>query len=337
MADLVNIAGKRSSLAYLNHQLSAIPGVIDGAFFLRDERQASVTGVTRVAAVVVAPGLDSHSLVSLLRARIDPVFLPRPLLFVDKLPRNDTGKLPQQALLSLVNDAMQRVCSGVAPACASSPRSRFRWIIRPLRVTFPGAPILPGVVLLDVALREIELAGTQPAQAGRSLRRNSTVRSRPASRLTLERETMPDGSIRFAIHCTGRIVASGVFTAVLSAAGVWDGGQDRRPPCRDARDAGAVGHAARTWQHDAAKTMSRVSLRLGRPASRCILYIIAAYYFAFAPTARRHSRDYLRRALGREPRRADRFRHLDEFRIHDSRPRLSGQWALRSVRHFYCR
>ena len=27
VADLVNIAGKRSSLAYLNHQLNSIPGV----------------------------------------------------------------------------------------------------------------------------------------------------------------------------------------------------------------------------------------------------------------------------------------------------------------------
>jgi acyl-coenzyme A synthetase/AMP-(fatty) acid ligase len=36
-----------------------------------------------------------------LRERIDPVFLPRPLIFVDRLPRNDTGKLPQEALRTL--------------------------------------------------------------------------------------------------------------------------------------------------------------------------------------------------------------------------------------------
>jgi acyl-coenzyme A synthetase/AMP-(fatty) acid ligase len=30
-----------------------------------------------------------------LRRRIDPVFLPRPLVIVDRLPRNSTGKLPQ--------------------------------------------------------------------------------------------------------------------------------------------------------------------------------------------------------------------------------------------------
>jgi len=101
MADLVNIAGKRSSLAYLNHQLSSIRGVVDGTFFFPDESHASNTGVTRVAAFVVAPDLDAATLTEELRRRIDPVFLPRPLMFVDKLPRNGTGKLPQEALREL--------------------------------------------------------------------------------------------------------------------------------------------------------------------------------------------------------------------------------------------
>jgi acyl-coenzyme A synthetase/AMP-(fatty) acid ligase len=54
-----------------------------------------------VAACVVAPDLDAARVVQELRRRIDPVFLPRPLLFVARLPRNSTGKLPQQALRSL--------------------------------------------------------------------------------------------------------------------------------------------------------------------------------------------------------------------------------------------
>jgi len=37
-----------------------------------------------------------------LRERIDPLFLPRPLLFVDALPRNGTGKLPRAALDALI-------------------------------------------------------------------------------------------------------------------------------------------------------------------------------------------------------------------------------------------
>jgi acyl-coenzyme A synthetase/AMP-(fatty) acid ligase len=108
-ADLVNIAGKRSSLAYLNHQLNAIPGVLDGAFFVRDDAQASLAGVARLAALVVAPSLDVATIVQQLRERIDPVFLPRPLLRVQALPRNETGKLPQHTLRTLVAQAAERL------------------------------------------------------------------------------------------------------------------------------------------------------------------------------------------------------------------------------------
>src|SRR5207244_1984291 len=62
LSDLVNIAGKRSSLSYLNHQLNAIAGVVDGAFFVRDEDEHAATGVTRVGAVIVAPGLDAAAI-----------------------------------------------------------------------------------------------------------------------------------------------------------------------------------------------------------------------------------------------------------------------------------
>jgi acyl-coenzyme A synthetase/AMP-(fatty) acid ligase len=101
LGDLVNIAGKRSSLAYLTHQLNSIEGVQDGVFFFPEEPHPSEGGVTRVAAAVVAPGLDAARLTDALRQRIDPVFLPRPLLFVERLPRNSTGKLPCEAMRSL--------------------------------------------------------------------------------------------------------------------------------------------------------------------------------------------------------------------------------------------
>ena len=107
-ADLVNIAGKRSSLAYLNHQLNAIPGVLDGAFFVREDAQACLAGIARLAALVVAPSLDVATILRRLRERIDPVFLPRPLLRVEVLPRNETGKLPQHTLRMLVAQAAER-------------------------------------------------------------------------------------------------------------------------------------------------------------------------------------------------------------------------------------
>jgi acyl-coenzyme A synthetase/AMP-(fatty) acid ligase len=105
LADLVNIGGKRSSLAYLSHQLVSIPGVEDGAFFhpvqSPDAAPDATASEPRVAACAVAPGLSSAHILAALRERIDPVFLPRPLLLVDSLPRTAAGKLPQEALRAL--------------------------------------------------------------------------------------------------------------------------------------------------------------------------------------------------------------------------------------------
>lgn len=102
-ADLVNIAGKRHSLANLNHQLLSIPGVLDGAFYMPDPTEDD--RVVRLAACVVAPDLLPADVRAALRERIDPVFLPRPLLFIDTLPRNATGKLPRTALQALFKGA----------------------------------------------------------------------------------------------------------------------------------------------------------------------------------------------------------------------------------------
>jgi acyl-coenzyme A synthetase/AMP-(fatty) acid ligase len=96
--DMVNIAGKRASLANLNLHLTTIAGVKDGVFFWPEETGESVT---RLAAFAVAPGLTHEDIVSALRRRIDPAFIPRPLYLVDALPRSATGKLPREALLAL--------------------------------------------------------------------------------------------------------------------------------------------------------------------------------------------------------------------------------------------
>jgi len=99
-ADLLEIAGKRASLGDLTRKLLAIPGVEDGVVFQLD--QANGDGVRRIAALAVAPGLDEAAILAALRCAIDPVFLPRPLKRVAALPRNDTGKLPRQALATLL-------------------------------------------------------------------------------------------------------------------------------------------------------------------------------------------------------------------------------------------
>jgi predicted LPLAT superfamily acyltransferase len=67
------------------------------------------------------------------------------------------------------------------------------------------------------------------------------------------------------------------------------------------------------------RLMTWVSLRLGRRVARCVLPLIATYFLLCAKPARRASRLYLRRALGREPQWRDLYRHVHCFAstIHD--------------------
>jgi predicted LPLAT superfamily acyltransferase len=76
--------------------------------------------------------------------------------------------------------------------------------------------------------------------------------------------------------------------------------------------------------------MAVLSLTLGRRAGRVLLYVIAAYFFLFAPRARRASIAYLRRALGRRPTPRDRFRQVMAFAttIHDRVYLLNDRFEL---------
>ena len=67
------------------------------------------------------------------------------------------------------------------------------------------------------------------------------------------------------------------------------------------------------------RLMAYLSLHLGRRVTRVVLYGIAGYFFLFAPRALRHSRRYLRLALGRSPGVLERFKHVLYFAtcIHD--------------------
>jgi acyl-CoA synthetase (AMP-forming)/AMP-acid ligase II len=207
LTDLVNIAGKRSSLAYLNHHLNSIAGVEDGAFFHLEESRSSQTGVARLAACVVAPKLDARRLLEALRQRIDAVFLPRPLMFVARLPRNSTGKLPLEALRALA----ARARGGGPRVSLTIPAEH-----PALAGHFPGIPVLPGVLLLDEVVRMVESDGGLGGGRWRIGAAKFVKPVRPGETLTLGHEPLPNGSIRFNILRAGQPVAHGVLVPLAT-------------------------------------------------------------------------------------------------------------------------
>lgn len=94
---VVKVAGKRVALLEVERALLALPGVLDAAVLALPGDEAR--GVD-LAALVVAPGRDAAGLRSELAAWLDPAAIPRRLVLVVRLPRNDAGKLPRAAALA---------------------------------------------------------------------------------------------------------------------------------------------------------------------------------------------------------------------------------------------
>jgi acyl-CoA synthetase (AMP-forming)/AMP-acid ligase II len=187
-ADLLNIAGKRSSLAHLDYQLTAIPGVVDGTFLMQPGRE-------RLMAFAVAPGLTQQDILDALRRQVDPAFLPRPLVLVDTLPRNALGKLTRETLLELAK-AHGKVYEIAFPADHPTAAGHF-----------PGDPVIPGAVLLD---RVMTVLGIDPPCTLRDAKFLRPVR--PGDRLTVTCRHV-EGGMKFEGSLDGTIAVTGTLAA----------------------------------------------------------------------------------------------------------------------------
>jgi 3-hydroxymyristoyl/3-hydroxydecanoyl-(acyl carrier protein) dehydratase len=177
-ADLIKIAGRRTSLAGLNLLLQELPGLEDGVFYL----PATGSATERLCLIYSGPALDRLDVDQWLRARIDPVFLPRILIRVDRLPRSDNGKLPRQALDRLFE---QRQAAERVPA-----PSEFVFAVPmdhpALEGHFPGRPIVPGVLLLDQVTTHIGTALNRPVALLRQVKFASALLPEETARVAFD-------------------------------------------------------------------------------------------------------------------------------------------------------
>ncbi len=103
--DMVKVAGKRASLGELNSRLLAIEGIEDGVIY--DPKAFGVDSV-RLSALVVSPSRNISDIRQDLARSVDPVFLPRPIKMVDRLPRSETGKLRRRELSRMIKMAAEK-------------------------------------------------------------------------------------------------------------------------------------------------------------------------------------------------------------------------------------
>ena len=93
--NMLKVGGKRYSTDALQAQLLQLAGVSDAAVWVPD-------GAARPAALVVCSGTTPAQIRSQLAARVDAVFLPRPLKQVEQIPRGATGKASAAELQRLL-------------------------------------------------------------------------------------------------------------------------------------------------------------------------------------------------------------------------------------------
>lgn len=98
--DLLNVGGKRASLADLSIKILEISGVDDAIVFL-PESDDNISE-QRPAALVVTD-LNRNDLSRAISNRIDSVFIPRPIKIISNLPRSENGKIQRSKLLQLLS------------------------------------------------------------------------------------------------------------------------------------------------------------------------------------------------------------------------------------------
>jgi acyl-coenzyme A synthetase/AMP-(fatty) acid ligase/3-hydroxymyristoyl/3-hydroxydecanoyl-(acyl carrier protein) dehydratase len=200
-ADMVKIGGRRTSLSSLNLLLQELPGLRDGVLHLPSGGNASTP---RLVLLHAGP-LERQAAQAWLRERIDPVFMPRQWIQLARLPRDANGKLARAELDALCEAHRNPSTETRLDFDFSIPADH-----PALPGHFPGRPVVPGVLILDVLADHLRAA---TAREVRHLRRvkfiSPLLPGEPASVRLERRGTTWSFQVSTAADGGSRLVAEG--------------------------------------------------------------------------------------------------------------------------------
>lgn len=220
--DVVKIAGRRVALGDVERRVRAIAGISDVAVL----SLPAPDGRGEMLALVVAGAIATEVIRTELARFFDAVVVPRKIVCVDRLPREDTGKLVRSRLLALLQQSPEPLAA-VPPdepdAIVLEPRGPVapteRWFelsIPPdfpwFSGHFPDAPVLPAVAQLDAIVLPACAAAWAELGAPRRLGKLKFRKQiAPGDRLELHLVRIDSRRVDFELHRGAELCASGMI------------------------------------------------------------------------------------------------------------------------------
>jgi acyl-coenzyme A synthetase/AMP-(fatty) acid ligase len=226
---IIKVGGRRVSLPAMQQWLLSLDGVEDAA--LTAVKVNNGRGQTILAAVVSDGSWEADTLQSAMAERFERACLPRKFAFVDRLPREDNGKLQRERLLRLFNLTASGEPIAWELEWSEPSRGRdddsetFESVIHVPKSYgwfeghFPGYPVMAAAVQLrEVVSPALRQARGEELEITRISRMKFTGRIGPDDEITVSLRWKPDSTTtRFSILKDGQSCSSGIVESKLPA------------------------------------------------------------------------------------------------------------------------